>query len=78
MNDTSQTCGVYLGLSADDTCIYATDHKEGYVLRKMQQGLSAIETWCERRNIKINDDKTQAIHFSHRLRSSEAHLTLNG
>jgi hypothetical protein len=43
----------YLGLFADDTYIYATDRKEGYVLRKLQRGLSAIETWCERWNIKI-------------------------
>jgi hypothetical protein len=25
----------------------------------------------------INEDKTQAIYFSHRLRPPEAHLTLN-
>jgi hypothetical protein len=29
----------------------------------MQWGLSAIETWCEHLNIKINEDKTQAIYF---------------
>jgi hypothetical protein len=34
--------------------------------------------WCECRNIKLNEDKTQAIYFSHRLRPPEAHLTLNG
>jgi hypothetical protein len=55
-----------------------TDHKEGYILRKLQRGLSAIETWCERWNVKINEDKTQAIYFSHRLRTLEAHLTVNG
>jgi hypothetical protein len=44
INDTPQTPGVYLGLFADDTSIYATDRKEGYVLRKLQRGLSAIET----------------------------------
>jgi hypothetical protein len=54
---------VYLGLFADDTCIYATHCKEGYILRKLQRGLSAIETWCERCNIKINEDKTQIIYF---------------
>jgi hypothetical protein len=43
-NDMPQISGVYVGLFADDTCIYATDHKEGYVLRKLQQGLRAIET----------------------------------
>jgi hypothetical protein len=35
INDTPQTPGVYLGLFADDTCQYATDRKEGYVLRKI-------------------------------------------
>jgi hypothetical protein len=41
INDTPQTPGVYLGLLADGTCIYATDRKESYVLRKLQRGLSA-------------------------------------
>jgi hypothetical protein len=78
LNDTPQTPCIYLGLFANNTCIYATDRKEVYVLRKLQRGLSAIETWCERWNIKTNEDKTQAIFFSHRLRPLEAHLTLNG
>jgi hypothetical protein len=69
---------VYLGLLADDICIYATDRKEDYELRKLQRGLNATKTWCERWNIKINVNKTQAIYFSHRLRSPEARLTLNG
>jgi hypothetical protein len=63
---------------ADDTCIYATDRKENYVLGKLQRGLSAIEKRCESWNIKLNEDKTQAIYFSHRLRPPEFHLTLNG
>jgi hypothetical protein len=29
-------------------------------------------------NIKINEEKTQAIYFSHRFRPPEAHLTVNG
>jgi hypothetical protein len=47
INNTPQIPGVSLGLFADDTCIYATDGKECYVLRKLQRGLGAIETWCE-------------------------------
>jgi hypothetical protein len=54
INDTPQTPGVYLRPLADDTCVYATDRKEGYVLRKLQRGLNAIETWSERWNIKID------------------------
>jgi hypothetical protein len=61
INNRPETSGVYLGFFADDTCLYATDRKEGYVLRKLQRGLSAIETWCERWDIKVNVDKTQAI-----------------
>jgi hypothetical protein len=59
INDTPQTPGVFLGLFADDTCIYtyARDRKKGYVLRKLQQGLSATEMWCEQRNIKIDEDR---------------------
>jgi hypothetical protein len=60
------------------TPVYMTDSKESYVLKKLQRGLNGIETWCEHWNIKFNQDKTQAIYFSHRLRPPEAHLTLNG
>jgi hypothetical protein len=77
-NDIPQKPGVYLGLFADDTCIYATDRTESYVLRKLQRSLSAIETWCECWNIKINEDKTQNFYFSHRLRPTEVRLTMNG
>jgi hypothetical protein len=37
-----------------------------------------MESWCERWNIKINEDKTRAIYFSHRRRPVEAYLTLKG
>jgi hypothetical protein len=56
INNTPQKPGVHLYLFADDTCIYAKDRREDYGLRKMQQGLSAIQTWCEHWNVKINDD----------------------
>jgi hypothetical protein len=59
-------------------CIYATEHKEGYVLRKLQSRLTAMEAGCERWNIKINEDKTQSIYFSHRRGSVGTHLTLKG
>jgi hypothetical protein len=44
INDTPKLSGVHLALFADDTCLYATERKEGYVLRKLQRGLDAIET----------------------------------
>jgi hypothetical protein len=34
----------HLVFFADDTCLYATERKEGYVLRKLQRGLDAVET----------------------------------
>jgi len=52
INDTPQTPGVYLALFADDTCIYTTDRKEGYILRKIQHGLTSMESRWERWNIK--------------------------
>jgi hypothetical protein len=54
INDTPQTPGVNLALFADDSCLYATDRKEGYVLRKIQRGLDSMAAWCKRWNIKIN------------------------
>jgi hypothetical protein len=55
------TTGIYLALFADDTCPYATERKEGYVLRKLQRKLNSTAEWSKRWNIKINEDKTQAI-----------------
>jgi hypothetical protein len=42
INDIPQTPGAYLTLFAGDTCMYATDRKEGYVLRKLQRGLNSL------------------------------------
>jgi hypothetical protein len=78
INDAPQTHGVHLALFADDTCLYATDRKEGFVVTKLQRGLSSMETWCERWYIKINEAKTQGIYFSHSRRPPVSHLTLNG
>jgi hypothetical protein len=78
INDTPQTIGVNLALFADDTSLYATERKEGYVLRKLQRGLNSMAAWSERWNIKINVDKARAIYFSHRIRPPESLLTMNG
>ena len=37
-----------------------------------------MQSWCERWNIKINEDKTQAIYFSLGNGPAESHLTLKG
>jgi retron-type reverse transcriptase len=57
INDTPQTHGAHLALFAD-ICMYATDCKEDFVVRKLQRCLSSMEAWCECWNIKINEDKT--------------------
>jgi hypothetical protein len=72
------TENVNLTLFADNTCLYATERKEGYGLRKLQRGLNSTVAWCERWNIKTNEDKTRAIYFSHRSRQPWSLLTLNG
>jgi hypothetical protein len=77
INDAPQTC-VHPALFADDTCLYASDRKEGFVVRKLQLGLSLMETWCERWNIKIHEDKTWGIYFSRSRQPPESHITLNG
>jgi hypothetical protein len=78
INDAPKTRGVNLALFADDTCLYATDRKDGFIVRKLQRGLSSMEAWCERWNIKINEDKARGIYFSCSRRPPESHLTLNG
>jgi retron-type reverse transcriptase len=78
VNDPPQSQGVHLALFADDTCLYATDRKEGFIIRKLQRGLSSNEAWCERWNIKINEDKTWGIYFSHSRRPPVSRLTVNG
>jgi hypothetical protein len=43
INDTPQATGVHLALSADNTCLYVRERKEGHVLRKLQCGLISAE-----------------------------------
>jgi hypothetical protein len=45
INDTPQTIGVNLALFADDTCLYATERKEGF-LGKLQRVLNSMSIWC--------------------------------
>jgi hypothetical protein len=65
--NTNAAPGTYLALFADDTCIYTTDKHKCSVLCKLQHFLTAVNSWSEHRNIKINNGKTQAIYFSKRL-----------
>jgi hypothetical protein len=58
--------------------VYTTNRKEGYILRKLQRGLTSVESRCELWNISFNGDKTQAVYFSHRRRQVETFLILKG
>jgi hypothetical protein len=61
INDAPQTHGVHLAQFSDDTYLYVTDRKEGFIVRKLQRDFSSMETWFERWNIKISKDKTQGV-----------------
>jgi hypothetical protein len=74
INDTPQTYGINLALFADDTCLYA---QGDFVLRKLQRGLNSMAAWCELWNIKINEDKTRTIYFSHQQRSRPSAYSLD-
>jgi hypothetical protein len=58
-------------------CALAVKKKSGQVMT-CRIGPFPCETWCECWNIKIDEDKTRAIYFPHRIRPPEAHLILNG
>jgi retron-type reverse transcriptase len=60
VNETPQAIGFHLALFAADSYLYATERKEGYVLRKLHFGFNSVEEWAKRWTIKINEDKTQA------------------
>jgi hypothetical protein len=68
INDNPKTLGVYPWLFADDTCIYTTDRKEGYVFKKLQRGLSTIKTWrqlwrAKRITWRLHIEMTEAKAF---------------
>jgi hypothetical protein len=50
----TQTAGVQLALFAFETRICAAERKEGYVLRKLQRGLTTVAEWCERWNLRLS------------------------
>jgi hypothetical protein len=54
INDAPAAPGIHLALFADNTGIYATEKHARRVLTKLQRGLTAVGSWCQRWNIKIN------------------------
>jgi hypothetical protein len=51
INDTPQPIGGHLAIFADDICLYATERKEGYILRKFQWALNSMAEWSKRWNV---------------------------
>ena len=49
---------------------------DSYLLRNIQRGFTQMLSCCERWNIKIIEDKMQAIYFFRGLGGTESHLTL--
>jgi hypothetical protein len=47
INDTPQTTGVCLALFAEGTCLYATERKEGYIIRIIQRDLNSVGEWSK-------------------------------
>jgi hypothetical protein len=70
--------GAHHAMFAGDTYISASEKHECYVLCKLHRGLTAVNSWCECWNIKINEGKTQVRYFSRRLRVPDDILQLNG
>jgi hypothetical protein len=57
INDALAAPGTDLALFVYDTFIYLTEKHECCVLCKLQQGLTAVNLWCECWNLKINEGK---------------------
>jgi len=77
-NDTPHKLGLYLDLFNDDTCVCATDRKEGYVLRKLRSGVTSKESCCELWNIKIFGGMMRSFCFPHGRKSVEVRLLTEG
>jgi hypothetical protein len=78
INDAPAAPGIHLALFADDTCVYETEKNARRMLNKFQRVLTAVGSWCQLWNIKLNEGKTQAIYFSKRSRMPVDDLQLNG
>jgi hypothetical protein len=42
VNHPPQSQRIHLALFADDTCLYATDRKEGFIIRKLQRASAQL------------------------------------
>jgi hypothetical protein len=64
ISDVPTAPGTHFPLFADDTCIYVTKKHELHIVCQVQRCLTAMNSWCDRWNININEGETQAIYFS--------------
>jgi hypothetical protein len=76
INDNPQAISVNLALFADDTCLYATERKQGHVLRKLKRGLNSTAARCKCWNIKINEERLGKSTSP--IRPPDTTVTLNG
>jgi hypothetical protein len=74
-----ETARVNLALFGDDNCMYATGHKEGYVLRKIQRGLKSMTAWCKQWTVNSLRERlkksTSFIELNHLIISSHIERT---
>lgn len=70
--------GVHLALYADDTAVYTSAVNIKFAIPRLQRGLNRVVEWCQQWNIKINNNKTQAIVFTKRKPRTIPRLQLQG
>jgi hypothetical protein len=78
INDAPALPGSHLSLFADDTSIYAAQNHKRCVLYKLQRCLTAVKSYFERRNIKINEGQIQRSVSPEDLRVPEDVLQFIG
>ena len=66
-NDIPMNRNTKVALFADDTCIYATSWLKRNALSYLKEHAAELAEYFEDNKTKINEDKTEAIVFSHKL-----------
>lgn len=55
-----------IAIFADDTAIYTSSKKTSKIVKDLNEHLETIQKWASFWNIKLNEDKTQAILFKNK------------
>lgn len=63
---------------ADDTAIFASHRNLQFARSCAQQHLDAVAEWTSKWRIKVNADKTAAVHFTRNYTPSPQQLTFSG